>query len=73
MAADINTYIGDKVRHARIDRGYTLQQLAEKIPSKPSFQMLAQYEKGTSRWPADLLNETAKVLRHNINHFLGNL
>lgn len=71
MGTERNTQIGIRVRKQRKEAGLSLQAMAEALPEKISFQHLAQYENGVSRWPAVLLSDVAVVLKVDIRRLLG--
>jgi len=71
MATNRNMIIGERVRFYRLSKGITMEGLLEAIGSDLPFQSLSRYEKGTGRWPADLLIDIAIFLKVDIRKLTG--
>lgn len=56
----ITSEIGDKIRGARVDRGMSQLELAERVNA--SQQQIAGYEKGEKDMPVSRLFEIAQLL-----------
>lgn len=73
MGSEFDKAIGERVRRARKKKHLSLETVSQSLPVKISFQMLAQYENGVSRWPAGLLSDIADILRVDIRKLLGKI
>lgn len=67
MKLDKNTIIPDRLRQARVSRGYSMAELAEKI--NVTKQAISQYEMGTSNISPLTLRNVAETLHYNISFF----
>jgi transcriptional regulator with XRE-family HTH domain len=62
--------IGDKMRRLRINRGYTLEDIANKI--KLSKQTLSRYETGfIKNIPSNKIEEIAVALETTLSYLMG--
>ncbi len=66
-----NSFIGERVRFYRTSHGLSMETMAEKFSTPISGQMLARYETGKARWPADLVIEIASYLHVDIRLLTG--
>lgn len=65
---NLNVRIGERVRRYRKIKGITMETLGSSLPHPVSGAMMARYETGGSRWPADLLCEIATFLEVDIRN-----
>lgn len=61
--------IGERIRKAREETGYTLQKVAGNLGVTPS--AIANYESGIRQIPVHILLELAKILGKPLQYFLG--
>jgi transcriptional regulator with XRE-family HTH domain len=68
-APDDDKYIGERVRQARIEEGWSQMQLGEALGV--SFQQIQKYEKGVNRISLIRAEKIAELLHKPINWLLG--
>ena len=68
---DLNKYIGERIRYFRNKRGWTSEQLANKIGT--SRVTVTRYETGTRKTNQDVLFKLADVFNVSINDFFPSL
>lgn len=71
MEIDRNYLIGERVRFYRTARKMSMAELAAELKHKLSAQQIALYERGKSRWPAELLCEISIILRIDLRTLSG--
>lgn len=71
MNIDLNYLIGERVRFYRTSHGISLENLGAAVTNPISGQMLARYETGQSRWPADLVVDISTELGVDIRLLTG--
>lgn len=66
-----NDMISEKIRTERTLRGISLAELSSRLKENPiQLKQLSKYERGESRWPADLVAEVALVLEVPVANLL---
>lgn len=67
---DLNKYIGERIRYFRNKRGWTSEELANKLGT--SRVTITRYETGTRKTNQDVLFKLADVFNVSINEFFPN-
>ena len=65
----INESVGARVRAVRTDCGMSIGEVVAELRNPITIQQFANYEKGVSRWPVDLLVDVARILEFDIQTF----
>lgn len=63
----LNKYIGSKIKNIRVEHGYTIEELANKL--NVSRVSLTRYENGTRKANQDVLFELANFFKVSIDYF----
>lgn len=66
----VNTYIGNRIRQARLMRDLSQAQLGKSIKKPISFQQVQKYEHGINRITVVLLEEFAQAMHMPLGFFL---
>jgi transcriptional regulator with XRE-family HTH domain len=66
-ATDIDVYVGTRLKHFRILRGFTQEELADE--GGITFQQIQKYENGTNRIAASRLFSFAQILEIRTDAF----
>ena len=67
----IDTILGERIRHRRLELGMTQSDLAQKIEVR--FQQVQKYERGANRVGASRLFELAKALGVPVSYFFDDM
>lgn len=67
----VDTHIGRRLRHRRLEIGMSQEQLAESLGV--TFQQIQKYEKGVNRVAASRLYDITKALEVEITYFFEGL
>ncbi len=66
---EIDAYVGNKLREARIARGWSQQYLGAQVETPITFQQVQKYERGINRTSASKLHEFATLLKVPVAYF----
>ncbi|WP_420548862.1 helix-turn-helix domain-containing protein [Curvivirga sp.] len=71
MPHPTDVHVGQKVREARVTKGYSQEDLGKKLGI--SFQQVQKYEKGTNRIGSSRLWEISRALDSPITYFFDGI
>lgn len=62
----VNAIIGARVRYKRVALDMSMGEVVAELRNPITIQQFANYERGISRWPVDLLSDVARILSMDI-------
>ena len=69
--ADVDKYVGNRLRERRVELGYSQTEIAVKLGL--TFQQVQKYERGYNRVSASRLHDLTKILNVEIEYFFEDI